>query len=116
MYKQSATPEHIGPVGTDTGARHLSHQGLLAIGQANEICFITFHSRKYISQEHVQRMIVDDNFGDISFAVGGGGETRIRVNAEKIAKTTPTMFYAHRDILRECSTGIYSPTFVDQML
>ena len=104
MYKQSATPEHIGPVGTDTGARgfpsqrHLSHQGLLAIGQANEICFITFHSRKYISQEHVQRMIVDDNFGDISFAVGGG-ETRIRVNAEKISKTTPTMFYAHRDIL-----------------
>ena len=49
-------------------------------------------------------MIIDENFGDISFVVGGNQKKSN--NAEKIAKPAPAMFYAHRDILRECSTGI----------
>jgi len=53
--------------------------------------------------KNIQRMIMDENFGDISFAVGGNQK---KSNAEKVAKTTPIMFHAHRDILRECSTGI----------
>jgi hypothetical protein len=53
--------------------------------------------------KNIQSMIIDENFGDISFAVG---ENQKKSNAEKIAKTAPAMFYAHRDILRECSTGI----------
>jgi hypothetical protein len=53
--------------------------------------------------KNIQRMIIDENCGDISFAVGGNQKSN---NAEKIAKPAPAMFYAHRDILRECSTGI----------
>ena len=53
--------------------------------------------------KNIQRMIIDENFGDISFAVGGNQKKN---NAEKSAKTTPIMFHAHRDILGECSTGI----------
>jgi len=54
--------------------------------------------------KNIQRMIMYENFGDISFAVGGNKKKSN--NAEKIAKTAPAMFYAHRVILRECSTGI----------
>ena len=53
--------------------------------------------------KNIQRMIMDEDFGDISFVVGGNQK---KSNAEKVAKTTPIMFHAHRDILRECSTGI----------
>jgi hypothetical protein len=53
--------------------------------------------------KNIQRMITDEKFGDISFAVGGNQKKN---NAEKIAKTAPVMFHAHRDIVRECSTGI----------
>jgi hypothetical protein len=53
--------------------------------------------------KNIQRMITDENFGDISFAVGGQQKKN---NAEKNAKTTPVMFHAHRDILSECSTGV----------
>jgi hypothetical protein len=53
--------------------------------------------------KNIQRMIIDENFGDISFVVGAQQKKK---NAEKVAKTTPIIFHAHRDILRECSTGI----------
>jgi hypothetical protein len=53
--------------------------------------------------KNLQRMIIDENFGDISFAVGGNQKKN---NAEKIAKTTSVVFHAHRDILSECSTGV----------
>ena len=53
--------------------------------------------------KNIQRMITDENFGDISFAVGAQQESN---NAEKVAKTTPIIFHAHRDILSECSTGV----------
>jgi hypothetical protein len=53
--------------------------------------------------KNIQRMIIDENLGDISFVVGGNQKEK---NEEKIAKTAPVMFHAHRYILRECSTGI----------
>jgi predicted amino acid-binding ACT domain protein len=53
--------------------------------------------------KNIQRMIMDENFGDISFAVGGNQKKK---NAKKVAKTAPVMVHAHRDILSECSTGI----------
>ena len=53
--------------------------------------------------KNLQRMIIDENFGDISFVIGGNQKKN---NAEKIAKTTSVVFHAHRDILSECSTGV----------
>jgi hypothetical protein len=55
--------------------------------------------------KNIQRMIIDENFGDISFVIRGNQKKN---NAEKISKTAPIIFYAHRDILRECSTGIFA--------
>jgi hypothetical protein len=54
--------------------------------------------------KNIHRMITDENFGDISFAVGENQKKK--KNAKKVAKTVPIQFHAHRDILRECSTGI----------
>jgi hypothetical protein len=48
-------------------------------------------------------MIIDQNFGDISFVVGEQQETS---NDKVVMETAPATFYAHRDILRKCSTGI----------
>jgi hypothetical protein len=48
-------------------------------------------------------MITDENFGDISFVVG---EQQEMSNDGVVMETTPVIFHAHRDILRECSTGI----------
>jgi hypothetical protein len=53
--------------------------------------------------KNMQHMITDENFGDISFVIGGNQKKN---NAEKIAKTTSVVFHAHRDILSECSTGV----------
>ena len=48
--------------------------------------------------KNIQRMIIDENFGDTSFAVAKGKGKKN--NAEKV------VFHAHRDILSECSTGV----------
>ena len=50
--------------------------------------------------KNIKRMIMDENFGDILFAVGGEQKKN---NAEKVAKTTPIMFHAHQDIFRSSS-------------
>ena len=55
--------------------------------------------------KNIQRMIIDENFGDISFVVRGQQETN---NDEVIKVIDPVIFHAHRSILRECSTGILS--------
>jgi hypothetical protein len=47
-------------------------------------------------------MIIDENFGDISFVVGG---QQMKNNAKKVIKTAPVVFHAHQYILRECSAG-----------
>ena len=118
-YKQSRTPEHFGPVGTDAGARgfHFTKRTTLLSSLVNgtlviKVCLRLVKPTKFVSPpfipenpfaKNIQRMITDENFGDISFAVGGNQKKN---NAEKSAKTTPVMFHSHRDILRECSTGI----------
>ena len=53
--------------------------------------------------KNIQRMFLDENFGNISFAVGAQQKKN---NTKKAAKTTPVMFHAHQAILRECLTGI----------
>jgi hypothetical protein len=53
--------------------------------------------------KNIQRKIIDEKFGDISFVVGEQQETS---NDEVVVESAPVTFYAHRDILRECSTGI----------
>jgi hypothetical protein len=55
--------------------------------------------------KNMQRMITDENFGDISFVIGGHQKNNY---AETTSKTAPVMFHAHQDILRECSTGIFA--------
>jgi hypothetical protein len=120
-HKRSATPGHFGPVGTDTCARGFTDFATrltLLSSLVNGTLIIEVHVRLatptksvppiFIPEnpfaKNIQRMIIDENFGDISFAVGGNQKKSN--NAEKIAKPAPAMFYAHRDILRECSTGI----------
>jgi hypothetical protein len=49
----------------------------------------------------IQGMIIDENFGDISFTVGGQQKKN---NAEKVAKITPIIFHAHRDIVANASS------------
>jgi hypothetical protein len=51
--------------------------------------------------KNIQRMIIDENFGDVSFTVGGQQKKN---NAEKVAKTTPVIFHAHRDIVANASS------------
>ena len=52
--------------------------------------------------KNIQHKFTDENFGDISFAVGG---QQMKNNAKKVAKATTVMFHAHRAILHDCSTG-----------
>ena len=120
-YKQSRTPGHFGPMFTVDGARGFTNFATrltLLSSLVNGTLIIEVHVRLatptksvppiFIPEnpfaKNIQRMIIDENFGDISFAVGGNQKKSN--NAEKIAKPAPAMFYAHRDILRECSTGI----------
>jgi hypothetical protein len=115
-YKRQATPQNFGPVGT-WGWQNFAERTTLLSSLVNGTLVIDIQMRlatptksvppPYIPEnpfaKNIQSMIIDENFGDISFAVGGNQK---KSNAEKIAKTAPAMFYAHRDILRECSTGI----------
>jgi hypothetical protein len=115
-YKRQATPQNFGPVGT-WGWQNFAERTTLLSSLVNGTLVIDIQMRlakptksvppPYIPEnpfaKNIQSMIIDENFGDISFAVG---ENQKKSNAEKIAKTAPAMFYAHRDILRECSTGI----------
>jgi hypothetical protein len=121
-YKQSATPEQFGPVGTDTCARGIPNfakrstlfnslvNGTLVI----KVCMKMAKPTKSVPPpfipenpfaKNIQRMITDENFGDISFVIGGNQKNN---NAEQISKTVPIKFHAHRDILRECSAGIFA--------
>jgi len=54
--------------------------------------------------KNIQQKFMDENFGDISFVVGG--QQQKKNNAKKVAKATAVMFHAHRAILHDCSTGI----------
>jgi predicted amino acid-binding ACT domain protein len=125
-YGRSATPEHFEPEGTvNPEGTELNSWGFLNFGTrltlfnslVNGTLIIEVHVRlakptksvpPYFIPENpfaknIQRMIIDENFGDISFAVGAQQESN---NAEKISKTTSVVFHAHRDILSKCSTGI----------
>ena len=63
-----------------------------------------FIPKTSIRQEHIQRVIMDEKFGDISFAVGG---IAAEEESEKVANTLTPMFPCSSGyILRECSIGI----------
>jgi hypothetical protein len=51
----------------------------------------------------VQSMFMDEEPSDVVFEVGG---QRGKDNAEKVARTAPVAFYAHRFILRKCSSAL----------
>jgi hypothetical protein len=125
-YQQTVTAEHFAPVGT------VNHEGIginswgftnfatrlsLLSSLVNGTLVIEVHMKlakptesvppPFIPEnpfaKNIQRMINDENFGDISFVIGGNQKKN---NAKKIAKTTSVVFHAHRDILSECSTGV----------
>jgi hypothetical protein len=118
-YKQSGTPYSFAPVGVSSsrGLPNFATRLTLLSSLINGTLVIEIRMRlakmtksvppPYIPEnpfaKNIQRMIIDENFGDISFAVGGNQKKN---NSGKTAKTAPVMFYAHRDILSECSTGI----------
>jgi predicted amino acid-binding ACT domain protein len=125
-YGRSATPEHFEPEGTvDLEGIRLNSWGFTNFGTRltllssliNGTLVIEVHMRlakptksvpsPYIPEnpfvKNIQQMIMDENFGDISFAVGGEQKKN---STKKVAKTAPVMFHAHRDILSECLTGV----------
>ena len=51
----------------------------------------------------IQSMFMDEESSDVAFEVGGH---RVKDNAEKVARTAPAAFHAHRFILRKCSTAL----------
>jgi hypothetical protein len=124
-YKRSANPRNFEPVGTvnpegirlnGCGFINFATRLSLLSSLVNGTLIIEVHMRLakptksvppiFIPEnpfvKNIQRMIIDENFGDISFAVGGEQKKN---SAKKVAKTAPVMFHAHRDILSECSTG-----------
>ena len=120
VYERSATLRNFTPLGTVDNARgwpNFATRTTLLSSLVNgtlviKVCLRLAKPTKFVSPpfipenpfaKNIQRMIIDENFGDISFVVGGNQKKN---NAKKSAKTNPVMFHAHRDILRECSTGI----------
>jgi hypothetical protein len=127
-HQRSATPYNFEPEGTvDLEGTRLNSWGMINFGTRltllgsliNGTLVIEVHMRlarptksvppPFIPEnpfaKNIQRMITDENFGDISFVIGGNQKKN---NAQKISKTAPVMFHAHRYILRECSTGIFA--------
>ena len=51
----------------------------------------------------IQSMFMDEESSDLVFEVG---RQRGKDNAEKVARTAPVVFYAHRFILRKCSSAL----------
>jgi hypothetical protein len=119
-HKRPAIPQRFDPVGTDTnrwGFRNFGTRLTLLSSLVNGTLVIEVHMRLaaptksvppiFIPEnpfaKNIQRMIIDENFGDISFVVGGQQETN---NDEVVKETDPVIFHAYRYILCECSTGI----------
>jgi hypothetical protein len=120
-YQRTVNPHNFAPVGTvnpegvDTnGGGFTNFAARLSIlsSLVNGTLIIEIHMRLakptksvppiFIPEnpfaKNIQRMIIDENFGDTSFAVAKGKGKKN--NAEKV------VFHAHRDILSECSTGV----------
>jgi predicted amino acid-binding ACT domain protein len=119
-YKRSAIPFNFAPVGAvnnGQGWRNFATRLTLFNSLVNGTLIIEVRMRlarptksvppHFIPEnpfvKNIQRMIIDENFGDISFAVGAQLESN---NGEKITETTSVVFHAHRDILSKCSTGV----------
>ena len=85
-------------------SKWLTHDQTLHSILINEIPSATIYSRESVCQKQTTYNYFDENFGDISFAVGGNQKKKN--NAEKVIKAAPVVLHAHRYILRECSTGI----------
>jgi hypothetical protein len=130
VYERTTTPRNFGPVGnvatSGRGFTNFALRSELLSSLVDGTLIIKVHMKlatpmkslppPYIPEnlfaKNIQRMIIDENFGDISFVVGG--QQQMKNNAERVIKTAPVVFHAHRYILRECST-VYSQICVDQM-
>jgi hypothetical protein len=56
--------------------------------------------------EAIQEMFMDEESADVVIEVEGEGGRQLKRNTKKNAKTNAVTFYAHRAILKKCSTTL----------
>jgi hypothetical protein len=124
VYKRSPGPKNFAPMGDDDGINaggwpHFATRSEILSSLINGTLIIEVRMKTakpmksvpppFIPEnqfpKNIQQKFMDENFGDISFVVGGQ-QQKEKNNAKKVAKATTVMFHAHRDILHDCSTGI----------
>ena len=110
-YARSNTPRNFASVGDDDRIRargcHFVTRSALLSSLVNGTLIIEVHMKlatpmkslpppfipENLFAKNKQRMIIDENFGDISFVVGG---QQMKNNAEKVIKTAPVVFRISR--------------------